>query len=473
MDYVKTAETLIDLVGGRKNLISNAVCMTRVRIGVKDISQVDMEGLRAVEGVMGVVQAKTIQIVFGPGTVTKVGEAIAELTGLPLGSVEAAEDDLADIAQSNKDDQKTKHDHTLQRGLQHIANVFIPLLPGIIAAGLINGVCNVIDFQTSGALTTHWWYLTIKTIGWGLFTFLPIFVGMNAAREFKGTAILGGIGGAFCLNAAVPGFPLASQAVAMPFTNSFFVAGIGGIITALLMGAFFAALERAIRKVMPNILDTFLTPLITTIVGSLIAVVFLQPVGTALTSGIYLVMDFVYTQLGVFGGYILAAGFLPLVSVGLHQALTPIHALLNNPAGPTEGINYLLPVLMMAGGGQVGAGLALFLRSKNVRFKRLVMSSVPVAILGIGEPLMYAITLPLGRPFITACLGAGIGGVAASILHLGTVSQGVSGLFGLLIVQPGSQISYAIAMLLAYAGGFVLTWIFGYDAKRIEEIYPE
>ncbi len=128
---------------------------------------------------------------------------------------------------------------------------------------------------------------------------------------------------------------------------------------------------------------------------------------------------------------------------------------------------------MMAGGGQVGAGLALYLKSKNKRFRKMVMSSIPVAILGVGEPLMYAVTLPLGRPFITACLGAGFGGAVASLFHLGTVSQGVSGIFGLLIIQPGQQIEFLIAMLIAYIGGFILTWFFGFNESRINEIFPE
>ncbi len=128
---------------------------------------------------------------------------------------------------------------------------------------------------------------------------------------------------------------------------------------------------------------------------------------------------------------------------------------------------------MMAGGGQVGAGFALWLKSKNKRFKNMVMSSIPVAILGVGEPLMYAVTLPLGRPFITACLGAGFGGVAASLFHLGTVSQGVSGLFGLLIMQPGQQFQFLLALLISYIGGFVLTWFFGINESRIDELFPE
>ncbi|ABP93094.1 Phosphotransferase system IIC component, glucose/maltose/N-acetylglucosamine-specific [Streptococcus suis 98HAH33] len=167
----------------------------------------------------------------------------------------------------------------------------------------------------------------------------------------------------------------------------------------------------------------------------------------------------------------MSAGFLPLVSVGLHQALTPIHVLLNDPSGPTGGINYLLPILMMAGGGQVGAGLALFLKTKNKKLKQLTRDSIPVGILGIGEPMMYAVTLPLGKPFLTACLGSGFGGILAVLFHLGTVSQGVSGLFGLLIMVPGSQLQFVIAMLAAYVGGFVLTWFFGVDEDRIETVY--
>ena len=128
---------------------------------------------------------------------------------------------------------------------------------------------------------------------------------------------------------------------------------------------------------------------------------------------------------------------------------------------------------MMAGGGQVGAGIAILVKTRNKKLKTLVRDALPVGILGIGEPLMYAVTLPLGKPFITACLGSGFGGLLASLFHLGTVTQGVSGLFGLLIVVPGTWIFFIIAMVGAYIGGFVLTYLFGVDDDRIEEIYGE
>ena len=248
---------------------------------------------------------------------------------------------------------------------------------------------------------------------------------------------------------------------------------MGGLLASLFMGIIVAYLEKKVRKIVPVMLDTFFTPLLTLIIGVFIALIIIQPLGTAITAGIFNILDFAYNKLGILGGYILAAGFLPLVSVGLHQALTPIHVLLNDPTGPTKGINYLLPILMMAGGGQVGAGIAIYVKTKSKKLKTMVRDALPVGILGIGEPLMYAVTLPLGKPFITACLGSGIGGLLAALFHLGTISQGVSGLFGLLIVVPGTWIHFIIAMLGAYVGGFVLTYLFGVDDDRIEDIYGE
>lgn len=475
MSDQELAKKILSLVGGKKNIKNVASCMTRLRLSLNDVSLANIDELKKLDGVLGVVQADTLQIVLGPGKVTKVAEQFAKLVQQELNQtqVDEALDEVKAQAAKNKAENKKKHDKPLQRGLQHVANVFIPLLPGIIAAGLINGICNVIDFQTGSAFANDWWYATIKTIGWGMFAFLPLLVAMNAAAEFKGSRVLGAIGGIYCLNLGITTFPLASLALNMPFTNSPYVAGVGGILTALLIGFFIAFVEKWVRSWMPDILDTFLSPLITVIFCGLIAVVFLQPVGSWLTNIIYVVMDFFYNKLSWFGGYILSSTFLGLVSVGLHQALTPIHIMLNDPTGPTKGINYLLPILMMAGGGQVGAGLALFFKSKNKRFKKLVMSSIPVAVLGVGEPLMYAVTLPLGRTFVTACLGAGFGGVAASLFHLGTVSQGVSGLFGLLIMQPGQQLQFLIALLIAYLGGFIITWFFGVDEGRINELFPE
>lgn len=476
MSDKELSEKLLELLGGKENVVSNAACMTRLRVGVRDAAKVDVDAIKGVDGVMGVVVDDTMQIVLGPGKVNKVLEEFSKLTGLAKGAIA---ENVSDAAAENKANQKAKYaTKPAQAFMKKIANIFVALLPGIIAAGLINGICNVINVSTGNMFADAWWYQGIRSMGWALFAYLPIMVGYNAAREFGGSAALGGIAGAMCIaNAGMPllanGAADPANAILLPLTNAAYNPAAGGMIAALIAGAFFAFLEKQIRKIMPSILDTFLTPLCVLIIGAFAMMLVIQPLGAFLTTGIFTTLNFVYEKMGVIGGYILSAGFLPLVSVGLHQALTPIHALLNDPNGATHGINYLLPILMMAGGGQVGAGIALYLKTKNKKLKKFIGESIPVGILGVGEPLMYAVTLPLVKPFITACLGAGFGGVLAALFHVGTVSQGVSGLFGLLIVVPGQQLFYVLAMLAAIAGGFVLTWFFGVDEDKINAFYGE
>ncbi|CAM3079612.1 PTS transporter subunit EIIC [Streptobacillus ratti] len=468
MDAKKISREIFEVLGGKGNIVSNSVCMTRLRVGIRET--VDIESIKRIDGVLGVVESDTIQIILGPGKVNLVGEEFTKLTGISLGSF-----DVKDVANENKKINKSKHNGIVQQFLQKIANVFVPLLPGIISAGLILGLTNVINVTTKGAFAGHWWFAAIKTIGFGMFTYLAIYVGMNTAKEFGGTAILGGIIGAlFVGNSAHPLLLKVNDVpLNLPIVNKAFSPGIGGLLASLFMGIIVAKLERSIRKIMPTMLDTFFTPLFTLLISVFIAILLIQPLGTYITSSIFIILDIVYNKFGIAGGYILSAGFLPLVSVGLHQALTPIHVLLNSPDGPTAGINYLLPILMMAGGGQVGAGLAIYFKTKNNKLRTLTRDALPVGILGIGEPLMYAVTLPLGKPFITACLGAGFGGLLASLFKIGTITQGVSGLFGLLIVKPGTWHLYLIAMVGAYIGGFLLTYLFGVDEERINEIYGE
>jgi len=471
MNYKLISEELVELLGGKDNITSNVACMTRLRVGIKDLSKVNVEAIKKMESVIGVVEDETFQIVFGPGKVNKVLDEFYKITGLNKG--ESQENSVQELAKENKEAQKAKYDKPVQRFFKRIANIFVPLLPGIIAAGLINGICNVINVSTQGSLAGVWWYQCIRTMGWAMFAYLPILVGYNAAKEFGGSGVLGAIAGALSIsNPAMPLLATVNDAqIILPLSNAPFNPASGGLLAALIAGVFFAFLEKKIRKHMPDLIDTFISPLLVLIIGGIIVLIVIQPLGAGMTKAIFAILSFVYVKLGVVGGYILAAGFLPLVALGLHQALTPIHAMLNDPAGATLGINYLLPILMMAGGGQVGAGLALYRKTKNQKLKRYIRDSIPVGILGIGEPMMYAVTLPLVRPFITACIGAGFGGAAAALFHLGTVSQGVSGLFGLLIVQPGQQIGYIVAMLLSYAGGYVITHFFGVDEDRINEVY--
>ncbi len=404
MNYKQISKELLVLLGGASNITSNAACMTRLRIGLKDTSKVEIEKIKKLDGVLGVVESDTLQIVFGPGKVNKVLDEFYQLTGLSKGQAQDGEEaqGIEDVARENKAVQKAKYDKPVQRFLKKIANIFVALLPGIIAAGLINGICNVINVSTGGALSGVWWYACIRTMGWALFAYLPILVGYNAAREFGGSGALGAIAGAMSIvNPAMPLLAtIKDNQIILPITNSVFNPASGGLLAALIAGMFFAVLEKKIRKHIPDLIDTFISPLLVLIIGGIVALLVIQPLGAGLTKVIFAVLSFAYEKMGVVGGYILSAGFLPLVAVGLHQALTPIHSMLNDPAGASKGINYLLPILMMAGGGQVGAGLALYIKTKNKKLKRYIKDSIPVGILGIGNLSCMQLLCPLDGPFL-------------------------------------------------------------------------
>lgn len=470
----EVALTIIQYVGGVDNIISNAACMTRLHIRYKNSDLLDIEAIKTMKEVLGVVHGDTLQIVFGPGKVSNVGNELALLTKLPL---EDEENTVKTEKQETETSKalKARKNNRLAQFFKHFANIFLPILPGIAGAGLINGIVKAINVANHNALVEEWWYATIMTVGWALFAYLPIFVGMNAAKEFKGTPILGGIGGALSVfNDAMPLLSdVGGHSIMIPLTNAVYDPTAGGIFAAVLTGIGFAYIERAVKKMVPPVLGMFLTPLLTLIIGFFISLFVFQPLGSIITSGLFILVDIIFEQMGVVGGFILSTIQLPLVSVGLHRVFTPIHTLLSDPSGPTNGINYLLPILMVAGGGQVGAALALYLKTNNQRLKKAIVASVPAGILGVGEPLMYSVMLPLAKPFLMACIGSGFGGMIISLFQVGSISQGVSGVLAPLIMNPGSQVYYLLGLITAYFSGFILTYLFGYDEENCNIVFEE
>lgn len=468
------AEEIIRLAGGVNNIVNNTTCMTRLHIRYRNHDRIDVEGIKQLDAVFGVVDGDTIQIVFGPGKVTNIGNALADITMIPLGAEsEVVEKERRVVVEEVK--PENKRITSVQKFFKHFANIFLPILPGIAGAGLINGITRAINTYTNNAYIDQWWYALIMTMGWALFMYLPIFVGMNAAKEFKGTPILGGIGGALSvINVEMPLLEVINgNQIMLPIVNMPYDHAVGGILAAVLTGVAFAYIERGVRHVMPETTDMFVTPLLTLIIGGFLSVLAFQYLGSILTSVIFVVTEFIFNKLGIFGGFILSAIQLPLVSMGLHRVFIPLHAILSDPAGKTEGVNYLLPILMVAGGGQVGAALALYVKTQNIRLKKAIVATVPAGVLGIGEPLMYAVTMPLFKPFLTACIGSGFGGMMIVFLKVGAISQGVSGIMAPLIMNSGSRFTYLIGLFAAYIGGFVVTYLFGHEEDNINEVFKE
>jgi len=434
------AESILEKIGGKDNLASVSYCMTRLRVMLKDPSLADKEGIKKTEGVMGLIeQGGQLQIVLGPGRVTKVANAVGEITGLKIGEV--------DEATVRKEELKTKNNTPFKNLLKKISSIFIPLIPAFIGCGLVSGILNIILKVNPGFGATAAGQ-TFSVIGNAVFYGLSLFVGVNAAREFGGSPILGGV------MAAIITHPNLTKVVMF---GKPLVPGRGGIIAVLLVVAFSSWLEKKIRKFIPEILDLFITPLLTIIIAGFIALIALQPLGGVISDSIGNAVKVAINGGGAVTGFILGGTFLPLVMTGLHQGLTPIHADLIK----TTGVSLLLPILAMAGCGQVGASLAVFVKTKNKRLKKTIMSALPVGILGIGEPLIYGVTLPLGKPFLGACIGGAIGGAVNAALVIGAKSMGISGLpLALVIDKP---LMYLITVLIAYAAGFIVTYILGFE----------
>ncbi|HCU6947151.1 TPA: PTS transporter subunit EIIC [Staphylococcus aureus] len=464
------AERIIAAVGGMDNIDSVMNCMTRVRIKVLDENKVDDQELRHIDGVMGVIHDERIQVVVGPGTVNKVANHMAELSGVKLGDrIPHNHNDsekmdyksyAADKAKANKEAHKAKQKNgKLNKVLKSIANIFIPLIPAFIGAGLIGGIAAVLsNLMVAGYISGAWITQLIavfNVIKDGMLAYLAIFTGINAAKEFGATPGLGGVIGGTTLLTGIAGKNILMNV----FTGEPLQPGQGGIIGVIFAVWILNIVEKRLHKIVPNAIDIIVTPTIALLIVGLLTIFIFMPLAGFVSDSLVSVVNGIISIGGVFSGFIIGASFLPLVMLGLHHIFTPIHIEMINQSGAT----YLLPIAAMAGAGQVGAALALWVRCKrNTTLRNTLKGALPVGFLGIGEPLIYGVTLPLGRPFLTACIGGGIGGaVIGGIGHIGAKAIGPSGVSLLPLISDNMYLGYIAGLLAAYAGGFVCTYLFG------------
>ncbi|HAR6887835.1 TPA: PTS transporter subunit EIIC [Staphylococcus aureus] len=464
------AERIIAAVGGMDNIDSVMNCMTRVRIKVLDENKVDDQELRHIDGVMGVIHDERIQVVVGPGTVNKVANHMAELSGVKLGDpIPHHHNDsekmdyksyAADKAKANKEAHKAKQKNgKLNKVLKSIANIFIPLIPAFIGAGLIGGIAAVLsNLMVAGYISGAWitQLITVfNVIKDGMLAYLAIFTGINAAKEFGATPGLGGVIGGTTLLTGIAGKNILMNV----FTGEPLQPGQGGIIGVIFAVWILSIVEKRLHKIVPNAIDIIVTPTIALLIVGLLTIFIFMPLAGFVSDSLVSVVNGIISIGGVFSGFIIGASFLPLVMLGLHHIFTPIHIEMINQSGAT----YLLPIAAMAGAGQVGAALALWVRCKrNTTLRNTLKGALPVGFLGIGEPLIYGVTLPLGRPFLTACIGGGIGGaVIGGIGHIGAKAIGPSGVSLLPLISDNMYLGYIVGLLAAYAGGFVCTYLFG------------
>lgn len=470
----RIAREIYENVGGPENVKKVIHCMTRVRMTIIDETKVDLSGLKAIKGVLGVIEDETLQVVIGPGTVNKVAQAMVDMVGVKLGEpFPDTSDSLDELMTKTKANAKEKYNKPskFKAVLNTIAKIFVPLIPAFVGAGLIGGLASVLsNLVTAGTLDLATWgqiITVLKIIQGGIFSYLAIYVGLNSAQEFGATPALGGVIGAVSLLLGMdPNAPLKNVFNGTPLS-----AGQGGIIGVIFAVWLLAIFEKRLHKFVPESLDIIITPTLSLLVIGLAEIFLIMPVAGVISSSLVGAINFILSVGGGISGFVLGALFLPMVMFGLHQILTPIHLEMISKTGSTQ----LLPVLAMAGAGQVGAAIALWVRlRKDKEFVERVKGALPVGILGIGEPLIYGITLPLGRPFVTACIGGGIGGAVIGALgNAGAIAIGPSGVALLPLIADGKWWIYLCGLLGGYIGGFIATYFFGIpaDAKMKADNY--
>ncbi len=454
-------------VGGAANVAQAGNCMTRLRLTLRDESLADSAAIRQIDGVMGVIVSDEQ---FG-GARPRQGANRRRNDERPAGGSARRRADAGRRRGGEKQALKGKQTSAVQKFLAKFATIFTPLIPGFIAVGLLLGFATLAE-QVFVLENAHPNASLVALIGYmkvfskGMFTFLSILIGYNAQKAFGGS----GVNGAIIASLFVLGYNPEATSGFYAGISTFFGHGIdprGNIIGVLIAAILGAWVERQVRRVMPANLDMILTSAVTLLIMGAVTFTVIMPIGGWLFTG----MSWLFLHLNgnPFGSAVLAGLFLLAVMFGVHQGFVPVYFALVD----AQGFNSLFPILAMAGAGQVGAALALFWRAKRDSLLRTqIKGAIIPGFLGIGEPLIYGVTLPRMKPFVTACLGGACGGFFVGLIAwlglpvgLNTVF-GPSGLVALPLMTSGSGIYagmavYAGGLAVSYLCGFVLTWLFG------------
>lgn len=436
-------------VGGQGNILRLENCMTRVRVEVHDDDRMDLASIKQLAGISGYVkQGQQHQFIVGPGKAAQVVDAMQVLMTAD------AVTPTFDEAERIKAQAKAKYKAPMSDALRQLANVFIPLIPAFIASGLITGIINILKRpDIVGDFATQYPNMLglLGIFGSAVFAIMNILVGVNSAKVFGGSQALGGV---------MAGILSSPQLAQITLFGEALQPGRGGVIAVLLVVVLMCWIEKRLRRVLPGSVELILNPLLTTLIAGTVAIVALQPLGGIISEAIAHGATLAIDRGGVLVGAVLAGTFLPLVLTGLHQGLVPIHVELVQ----AHGYNALLPILAMAGVGQVGAAIAVLMKTRNTRLKKVIKGALPVGLLGIGEPLIFGVTLPLGKPFLGACLGGAVGGALISYAKVATViTFGISGLPLALTIVTGKVMIYLLGYLVAVIAGFLFTWLLGFN----------
>lgn len=453
--YLAISEKLTELVGGKDNIQGVAHCATRLRIVLENNDTADLKAIEDLDLAKGVfVAGDQLQIIFGAGLVNDVYEVFTEYTG------------KKNMSLSDLKTEANKKMNPLQRIIKALSDVFIDIMPGILAAALLTGLSGVLAnvdlVQNSETLFGITRLINISS--GAIFGFLPLAVAYSACKRFGGRPILGIVMGCIMLSPSLADAYAAAQGTVEVTTLHLFGLGVdlvgfqGGIIVALLMGMVTAKLDLFFEKKVPEVIRLLVSPLLTTLVGALLLFTIIGPLGRGLASGITSGLVWMTQNLGVFG-YALFSGVQQLVVItGLHHIFGAIEAQLLADTGR----NILNPLMSVAMTAQGGAVLGYLLRNrKDAKTQELCIPSFVSVLFGITEPALFGVNVRFKYPLIGGCIGGAVGGAVVYFTNLAALGFGTTVVPGIALADPAGNgyVNYVIAHVIALAAGFVMTLI--------------
>ena len=460
MDYRKSAQDILDQVGGSANIVSAAHCATRLRLVIADNSMANKEAIENIDGVKGVFEASgQLQIILGTGTVNKVFDEFISIAGITASSKAEAKEAAA------------QKQNIFMRAIKLLGDIFVPIIPAIVASGFLMGIMNSLDFMINNGFinmdTSSSIYVFANLFSNTAYTFLQILIAFSAAKAFGANPYLGAVIGMIMINPSLQNaYTVATEGVQQTQSVFFGLYDIdmvgyqGHVIPVVIAVWVLSVIEKKLHKIVPEVLDLFVTPLVSVFVTGYLTLSIIGPVfvwaENAVLGGIQWLLTL---PLGI-GSLIMGGLYAPTVVTGIHQMYTAID--IGQIA--QYGVTYWLPLASAANVAQGAAALAVALKSKDKKIKSLALPSSLSAFMGITEPAIFGVNLRFFKPFIAGCIGGGCGALYASLVHLGAKGTGVTGIFGILLCleQP---VQYVIEMAIAVGVAFVVSFIVYKDQK--------
>lgn len=448
MDYAKCAKEIFDAVGGRSNLVSAAHCATRLRLVTVDNSKIDMKKLENIDGVKGVFSNNgQLQLIIGTGTVNKVYDEFLKVSGMTAATKEEVK--AAAVAKQP----------VFKRMIKALGDVFVPILPAIVASGLMMGLVEALG-KAMPAFAGSDWYGILDLFSNTAFTFLPILIAVFMARVFGGNIFLGAVIGMIMIHPnLINAWSVASMDAAdIPVWHLFGfsirqVGYQGHVIPVIIAVWIMCKLENWLHKHVPEMIDLFVTPLCTVLITGFLTIGLIGPVFSTAETYVLEFASWIITVGHGIGAMIMGAIYPLTVVCGIHHMYNVIEAGML----ASDGLNIWMPIASAANFAQGAACLAVGLKARNYKTKSISIPSALSAALGITEPAIFGVNLRFMKPLVCGMAGGAVGALLGSIFHIGATSYGVTGIPGFLTTLDYSA-QYAIMLAVSFAVAFALTW---------------